>query len=440
MNIKKLIELYFPPQYVYSYPTTRLYKPVNYFSYDEVDFGNEINIYIHIPFCDQKCSFCGYLTTIETQDHERELYVNAIVKEILLFAPYVQNKNVRSINFGGGTPMLLSELQIQKIIDALHTTFSDFLKTTTEISIEATPESITDAKVSFLALLGFNRISIGIQTLDSLEIKHTKRHNFSEQSIKAIEIVKNSKIQNLCVDVMYGLPLQTKQSWIATLNGVLIYRPETVELYRMVVVPKTGVSKYIDPSMVPAWRQKYELYEIAKQLLIAAGYVQESHVRFVIPGKGFYVQQVNVFKGESLIGFGVGARTYSQYIYYRNIYSNAHSKNAVRRYINALDSNDRIVESSIHLSADELERRYIIYNLDKLDINLISEKYHFNFSERYLKLLEIFMDTGLYTKAGDSFELTETGMYHRDLIAYSFFSKQNMELEKQYYGEFLKDW
>ena len=440
MNIQKLIESHFPVQYVYSYPTTRSYKPVQFFSYDQVEFGTDINVYIHIPFCDQKCSFCGYLTVIEKKYDERELYVDAVVKEILAFAPYVQNKTVRSINFGGGTPMLLSESQVHKVINALRVVFPNFQATAIEISIEATPESVTYEKVSFLKSLGFNRISVGIQTLEHSEIMETKRHNFSEESIKAIEIIKNSGIENLCIDLMYGLPSQTTESWISTLNGIIEYLPETIELYRMVVIPKTGIAKHIDPSIIADWKKKYEMYKIAKKLLLAAGYVQESHVRFVIPQKGFYVQQTNIFKGQSLIGFGVGARTYAQNMHYRNIYSTIQSKNAVRRYIKAINDAESVVESMIDLSSDELVRRHIIYNLEQLDIDFISEKYQLNFLEKYSGLLETLIRTELYKRIGNNFKLTDSGIYHRDLIAYSFLSENSMYLEKHYYGEFLKDW
>jgi oxygen-independent coproporphyrinogen-3 oxidase len=440
MNIQKLIESYFPVQYVYSYPTTRSYKPVQFFSYDQVEFGTDINVYIHIPFCDQKCSFCGYLTVIEKKYDERELYVDALIKEILAFAPYVQNKTVRSINFGGGTPMLLSESQVHKVINALRVVFPNFQATAIEISIEATPESVTYEKVSFLKSLGFNRISVGIQTLEHSEIMETKRHNFSEESIKAIEIIKNSGIENLCIDLMYGLPSQTTESWISTLNGIIEYLPETIELYRMVVIPKTGIAKHIDPSIIADWKKKYEMYKIAKKLLLAAGYVQESHVRFVIPQKGFYVQQTNIFKGQSLIGFGVGARTYAQNMHYRNIYSTIQSKNAVRRYIKEINDTESVVESIIDLSSDELTRRYIIYNLEHLDLDLILNNYRFDMLEKYSVLLQIYVDLGLYKKIDNSFILTDKGVYHRDLIAYSFFSENSMYLEKHYYGEFLKDW
>mgnify|MGYP000087112625 CR=1 FL=1 len=440
MNIQKLIKSYFPVQYIYSYPTTRLYQSVHFFSYDHVEFGTDINIYIHIPFCNQKCSFCGYLTVIEKKYDERELYVDAVVKEILSFVPYVQNKVVRSVNFGGGTPMLLSEFQIEKIMNALHVTFPNFQATATEISIEATPESVTYEKVFFLKSLGFNRISVGVQTLAHSEIKKTKRHNFSEESINAIEIIKKSGIENLCVDVMYGLPLQTVESWATTIKGIIEYLPETIELYRMVVIPKTGIAKHVDPSVIIDWKQKHELYQIAKQLLLTAGYIQESHVRFVIPEKGFYVQQTNVFKGQSLIGFGVGARTYAQNMHYRNMYSTIQSRNSVRRYVNAIENNDSVVESKIVLSSDELVRRNIIYNLEQLDVVCISDTYQFDILEKYSDVLKVYIDLGLYRKIGNLFQLTDKGIYHRDLIAYSFFSEKSMQLEKHYYGEFLKDW
>lgn len=433
MNIKQLIQDQFPVQYVYSYPTTRSYEPVSDFSITDVDFTQDINIYIHIPFCDQKCSFCGYLTVIERLQTKRDMYVDALVKEIYSFAPYTKDKIVRSINFGGGTPSLLSQKQVEKIMNALKKVFPNFLDTATEISMEATPESIEYEKIQHLKTLGFNRMSIGIQTLHGVEIVKTGRHNSSTTSINAMKILRHSGIDNLCVDLMYGLPLQTEQTWQSTVRGILEFQPETIELYRTVIIPGTRLSRAENPTNLIEWKKKSLEYSFARDILMNKGYAQDFHVRFVIPKKGFYDQQSNVFKGQSLVGFGVGARTYADNVHYRNTYSTKYSKTAIDRYVEAVNMDQPCVESAIFLTNQEKGRRHAIYNLESLDVHYLLKTYGLDISTEIVQ-------SGLFTKNGNVFSLKPSEWYHRDLVAYSLFSEKNLELEKKYYGEFLKDW
>lgn len=440
MDIYNLINSKLPVQYVYSYPTTRSYLPHQDFNLSQAILTDNINVYIHIPFCNQKCSFCGYLTVIEKNENERELYVDALVKEIKNFKSYAHNKIVRTVNFGGGTPSLLSNKQIDKIMEALSSTFPNYQTTCNEISMEATPESITYPLLQHLRQHGFNRVSIGIQTLDTNEITTVKRHNFSADSLQAIELVRKAEIQNLCIDLMYGLPKQTEESWRLTLSSILEYKPETIELYRTVIIPKTGLSKHEDPSLKIGWLNRYESYAYGSHVLLGNGYVQDSHVRFIVPNKGFYRQQSNVFKGQSLVGFGVGARSYADNAHYRNIYSTSQSKTAVRKYIDHCNLGLPTLESVIIITKDELARRYIIYNLEHLDCAYLQTVYGIDILSDYKDQITKLCDLGIYIKTGNVLTLTNKGSYHRDLIAYMFFSKNSIELEKEYYGLFLNDW
>lgn len=440
MNIQQLIAAKFPVQYVYSYPTTRSYMPVKALSMDQVSLTEEINVYIHIPFCNQKCSFCGYLTVIEKSEGERGMYVNALVKEIKSFASLSKGKIVRSVNFGGGTPSLLSLPQIGKIMDALQTVFPDFLNTATEISMEATPESVTYPLLEYLREKGFNRISIGIQTLNDVEINAVKRHNLSVTSLQAIELVRKAGIPNLCIDLMYGLPQQTDESWKYTIETILDFKPETVELYRTVIIPNTPLSKKEDPALQIGWQKRYDAYQFASEKLTEHGYVQDSHVRFIIPKKGFYDQQSNVFKMQSLIGFGVGARSYATNVHYRNVYQAVNNKTSVREYIYRVETRQSTIESAVFLTPDELARRYIIYNLEHLDCEYLLNAHGFNFMQIYKDTIATLQTLGVCRIEENLFKLHAKSIYHRDLLAYLFFSQRSIELEKAYYGTLLKDW
>ena len=102
------------PSYVHTYPTNRLYVPLPDFTVDQILFNRDTNVYFHIPFCDQKCSFCGYLTTVDRTGYFREHYVQTLIEEMELYAQQLSDKSFPTIHFGGGTPSLLSNLQIQR--------------------------------------------------------------------------------------------------------------------------------------------------------------------------------------------------------------------------------------------------------------------------------------------------------------------------------------
>lgn len=430
MDLLKAIQNNQTNPYVYAYPTTRAYQPITNFDYSKLTISEQINLYLHIPFCKQKCSFCGYLTAV-TAETEYEAYVATLIKEIAT-QRFLKTKTVSTINFGGGTPLLLSPTQLEKIISQLQKSFPDMRQTLCELSIEATPEAVTPEKLETLKELGFNRISIGIQTFNDDELAATKRGNFCEATRRALHLIRQSGIANLCCDLMYGLPGQTLESWQKSLDELLSWRPETIELYNTVTIPGTGLFRINRAASMKAL-EKRQAYELARKRLLAAGYVQDSHLRFVIPNQGFYRQQVNVFKGETLIGFGVAARSYTEFTHYRNCYDSRRPKASINRYIEKINQGCTPVESAVFLSPHERCRRFIIYNLESLDRQIIKKNFGIDIIEEYSCIWKILQDLGLVHIHNQSLTLTPEAAYYRDLIAAYFFSPTLQALEENYY-------
>jgi oxygen-independent coproporphyrinogen-3 oxidase len=370
---------------------------------------------------------------VETKAASREDYVRALIQEIKSFK-YKNPLKINSINFGGGTPMLLSEDQVTDIIAQLQETFPSFKESVEEISMEATPESVTDSKIANLKRLGFNRISIGVQSFNESEIRLSKRHNLPIASDQAIKIIREQGIENLCCDLMYGLQGQTLESWFNSVQSLLNYRPETIELYRTVIIPDTGLFR-INNAVIMSPEEKYIAYEYARDQLLTAGYIQDSHVRFVLPKRGFYHQQANVFKDESLIGFGVGARSYAENVHYRNSYGK-NSRTAIARYIDAQNNNSSAVETAVFFTQEEKLRRYVIYNLEALNRKEIQALYQYDIYAEYESTWNELEKRGLVLITDNTIKLTDKATYFRDTIASFFFSKENHELESAYYRNY----
>lgn len=418
--------------YVYAYPPSRCYESLGNFYWQAIDFSDDINLYVHIPFCAQKCSFCGYLTTVSEKMAEHTQYVDALIKEISAW-PVRSGMVVRSINFGGGTPLLLETKLIEQILARIERSFPGSLNSATEISIEGTPDSVDAKKLEHLVALGFNRLSLGIQTLSDSELIGTKRGNLSDSSLKAIAVAKQAGIANLCCDLMYGLPEQTLESWEETVRRLIELRPETIELYRTVVIPGTGLFRIVNNARLSPAEQR-QAYESARAALLKVGYVPDSHLRFIIPEKGFYRQQSNVFAGQSLIGFGAGARSYAKNIHYRNCYGPT-DREAIKRYIAKQSESLAVIEEGIFLGTNEQLRRHIIYNLECLDLLDIKNVYGIDINQHYSAEWNALEKAGLIVRRKQTICLTEKAVYDRDLIAAYFFSKKATALEQSYYGD-----
>ncbi len=417
--------------YVYSYPPTRTYRPTQKFSLKDPVFSECINIYIHIPFCEQKCTFCGYLTTVTRSETFQDSYVDCLVKEIGMFRGVISNKTITSVNFGGGTPSLLTTKQFQKIMNALLEANPLLLETAQEISIEATPESIILGKIKNWIALGLNRASIGIQTFDNQEIKLSKRHNSTAVSLKALEILKKSGVANVCCDLMYGLTGQTEESWLRSVNDLKEFQPETIELYSLVVIPGTPLA--LSGSQMSS-EEKLSCYELARTVLLEAGYIHDCHLRFIIPGKGFYFQQANVFQGQSLLGFGAGARSYTVNMHYRNIHNSSASRQAVTNYMQEINAGNLAVASRVMITPEEEMRRYVIYNIEHLDKNDFEQRYDTRFEDQFFQEYSELLNLGLAHDSDNVIELTPKGLAFRDVVAHQFFSKEVGSEEARYYA------
>src|SRR3989344_1834217 len=358
---QQLEKFTFQPE-VYLYPTPRMYTLLDNFNLKEAQFTDDINIYVHIPFCKQICSFCGYLKMIDSSNLRTD-YVGAILTETKLYRDLLRHKQVKTLHFGGGTPSLLEPSELEKIITALREINPQILLTCEEVSIEATPESIDQEKFSAYQKLGINRVSLGVQSFDNTEIALSKRHNLSAASIQAITILRELNIPNIVIDLMIGIEGQTFASFEQSVKTALELRPETVELYALGLMPQTGLGKRL-PTTLMSPEEIYLRYEIGRALFLGSGYKQDCHNRYAIHGRGSFLQEDYVFQGMSLIGFGAGVRSYATNVHYRNTYESSNGRRAILEYITNIKSGKHSIDSGIFLDSEERMRQYVIGNFE----------------------------------------------------------------------------
>ncbi len=278
-NIAEQIEKQEFPSFAYTYPSPRTYKILKELSIENLILTNNLNLYIHIPFCEQKCTFCPYLTLTNPKVSFQDEYVDAVVKEIEMYRNILESKNIVTINFGGGTPSLLTEKQFEKIIGKIRQINTHIDETLVELSIETTPEAVSYEKFAAFKNLGLTRVSMGVESLIDNEISLANRNNKQKDVENAIEILKKTNIQNICCDLMYGIEGQTIKSWEESMNLILAYQPTTLELFALTVREHTSLGKKKQISKMRGDLQsktavslmnnseKYNCYNLARDLL-----------------------------------------------------------------------------------------------------------------------------------------------------------------------------
>lgn len=234
-----------------------------------------VALYLHIPFCTTKCTYCAFNTYIHLEALI-EPFVEALTAEIRLVAAAEQNptQRVTSIFFGGGTPTLLTLPQFERIFEAIHSSFA--VDADAEITTEANPNDLDYEYLVRLRGLGFNRISIGMQSANPTELKLFARRHDHEKVIEVMPQARRAGFDNINLDLIYGTPYQTLATWRETLDETLKLSPEHISLYALGLEEGTPLQEWVEVGRVPTPDDDLaaDMYDLATQMLGQAGYAQ----------------------------------------------------------------------------------------------------------------------------------------------------------------------
>lgn len=187
-------------------------------------------IYIHVPYCRTRCIYCDFFT--QTNLSSRLDYVSALCKEVELRKDYLKNETVRTIYFGGGTPSLLLAEDFNRIFKAIYDTFQ--VSEDVEISLEANPDDLSSEYIAILRSFPFNRLSIGIQSFNDLELKFINRRHTAKEAIDAVNRVQDAGFNNMSIDLMYGLPNQSMDIWKSNLDTAISLGVQHISSYHLI--------------------------------------------------------------------------------------------------------------------------------------------------------------------------------------------------------------
>jgi oxygen-independent coproporphyrinogen III oxidase len=355
--------------YVYSYPSKRAYRqvePPRTLADVWVGYSGPINLYLHVPFCGYRCSFCTLFLTTDHTPELRDEYVAALRRQISVYGELLPDVEVVSVYIGGGTPTTLTPRQFDAVFGALHDSFPRFAPDA-EVGVEGSPDTMTAETLAALLDLGVNRVSMGIQTLDEEELRRVGRGHTVGVIEQAVEAIARTGFDNVNYDLIYGLEGQTRETWLDSLSRTVDFGPQTLTLYPIVFRPLTAIAKKRarDQSAFLENESKYALYDESADYLHARGFRQDSFVRFTTLDHDGYQQEAADFSGVPLVGLGAGARSYANSVHYGTEFAvrKPGTLGIIAGFVDHEHRPDERVGLGFVLDGDEQRRRFCILQL-----------------------------------------------------------------------------
>ena len=263
-----------------------------------------LGIYVHVPFCRSKCQYCDFYSLTTKDDNLLDGYLDAVCDHIKEAGPLAPNYKVDSIYFGGGTPSFFGADGLAIILTAIRRHFD--VTQDAEITFEANPDSVNDKLLHRLRAEGFNRVSLGIQCDNDEILKRIGRPHTYAQAVSAFQRIRKAGFRNISVDLIYGLPGQTLQSWQDTLDHVLQLNPEHISCYGLKLEEGTPLYEYREYANLPDDDAQADMYLAAVETLRGRGFKQYEISNFC--RKGLQSRHnLKYWTGGEYLGFGPSA-------------------------------------------------------------------------------------------------------------------------------------
>lgn len=398
---QQLIEKYniTGPRYT-SYPTALQFEE-NFTNADfkqavnELPADHPVSLYIHIPFCHSICNYCACNKVITKNKQRATEYLDYLTLEIQRMGKLLGNRPVSQMHWGGGTPTYLSDEQIVKLVQTLEASFN-LQRVNHEFSIEVDPRSVGANTLSVLRELGFNRVSVGIQDFEPKVQIAVNRVQSEELSRSIINQSRELGYGSINVDLIYGLPFQTPESFASTIERIIDIRPDRLSLFNYAHLPhRFKPQRQINNEDLPTAKQKLVIFENSIKQLTDAGYHYIGMDHFSLPEDELSQAQQNGhlnrnFQGYTtreenvLVGLGVSAISQINGCYSQN-------QRDLYDYYESLDAGDLAVWRGCFSEDDDIVRRGVIMQLIchfTLDFNNIEQRFNIDFAQYFADELE----------------------------------------------------
>lgn len=405
---------------IHTYPFK--YQNVNTNDFFRPELGA---IYIHIPFCSTKCHFCEYAVMVNASEDLKAAYVDALCEEIRAFPrnPAFPGFVIDSVYFGGGTPGLLDINSLQYILDTCRNVFN--ITETAEICIEFDPACVEEEKLEQLYNLGFNRLSLGVQSFDRQLIAEANRPHTLEQIYSALDIVCRSKISHVNIDLMYPLFGLTIEKWVDTLTQAIAFKPACITAYPLEVWPKTVYHTQLSAKglKLPDIATELVMAETALEMLTEAGFKNGSTSGYYHPERANRYSRFLEFYWRTwpMLGFGVSSKT----VIYNHLYTNIRP---VKTYIDRINNKNSVIDFGTRMTKRQEMHRVMIRGLKIGNVRSSEffERFGVDMKTIFSDQIEDLVKDGflLYDETG--IHLTRKGLLYSNTVWERFYTKDDL--------------
>jgi oxygen-independent coproporphyrinogen-3 oxidase len=419
--------------YAYSYPHKSSYRPLSPPVPIADVWRNEdvsrLSLYLHVPFCEMRCGFCNLFTQSQPAEDTVSRYLATLVRQMRVVRSLVPAAQFAQLALGGGTPTFLAARQLESLLRHAGD-FAGLPLRGLATSVETSPATATADRLQVLAEHDVHRISLGVQSFVPDETRQFGRPQRAAEVHEALERIRACGFPALNIDLIYGDPCQTRESWLESVRAALRYRPEELYLYPLYVRPQTGLANAGKPSAA----LRDDLYRAARELLGEQGYIQSSLRSFRLPEAE--CPGSHVCQRDGMIGLGCGARSYSRQLHYATRFAVAQAgvRAILAEWIAQSDAELALATHGIWLSDDEQRRRFVILTLLQAEGLSLAE-----FDERFpasspdeLSGIDEIVARGWAIRTGGRLRLTRDGLEQSDVIGPLLYSEPVRERLREF--------
>lgn len=374
---------------------------------------DKISLYIHIPFCAQKCLYCDF-PSFARKDHLRKAYIEALNKEIISLREKHNNLEINTIFIGGGTPSVLEADELECLLKEVAKLN---MAKDVEYSMECNPGNLTEEKLEVMKKYGVNRISMGLQAKQDNLLKGLGRiHNYKTFKENFL-LAKKVGFNNINVDLMFGLPNQRLNEWEETLREIISLEPAHISAYSLIIEEGTAFYNLYenDKLKLPTEEEERKMYHLAKKILEENGFNQYEISNYAKEGKECR-HNLAYWNMDNWIGVGSAAASYINGKRIKNISS-------VEEYINSINEKGEAVEEIINNSKNDNMEEFMFMGLRKIngiDENEFKKRFSMNINDVYGEILNKYIDEGLLIRESGRIFLSEKGIEISNIIMADF--------------------
>ena len=374
---------------------------------------DKISLYIHIPFCAQKCLYCDF-PSFARKDHLRKAYIEALNKEIINLREKHNNLEINTIFIGGGTPSVLEADELECLLKEVAKLN---MAKDIEYSMECNPGNLTEEKLEVMKKYGVNRISMGLQAKQDNLLKGLGRiHNYKTFKENFL-LAKKVGFNNINVDLMFGLPNQRLNEWEETLREIISLEPAHISAYSLIIEEGTAFYNLYenDKLKLPTEEEERKMYHLAKKILEENGFNQYEISNYAKEGKECR-HNLAYWNMDNWIGVGSAAASYINGKRIKNISS-------VEGYINSINEKREAVEEIINNSKNDNMEEFMFMGLRKIngiDENEFKNRFSMNINDVYGEILNKYIDEGFLIRKSGRIFLSEKGIEISNIIMADF--------------------